>query len=58
MTTGSTGIRSLAASADAVLMKPFGVRELLAVLKKVGVGEPSRAAADLRRAVRPAARRP
>ena len=37
MTTGSTGIRSLAAAADAVLMKPFGVRELLSVLKRVGV---------------------
>lgn len=40
MTTGSTGIRSLTASADAILMKPFGVRELLAALKKVGLGEP------------------
>ena len=37
MTTGSTGIRSLIESADAVLMKPFGVRELLSALKKVGV---------------------
>jgi CheY-like chemotaxis protein len=40
MTTGSTGIRALAASADAILMKPFGVRELLAALKKVGVAAP------------------
>ncbi len=40
MTTGSTGIRSLTGSADAVLMKPFGVRELLAALKKVGVARP------------------
>lgn len=40
MTTGSTGIRSLAASADAVLMKPFGVRELLSALKQVGAGAP------------------
>ncbi len=36
MTTGSVGIRSLAPGADAVLMKPFGVRELLSALKKVG----------------------
>lgn len=40
MTTGSTGIRSLTAAADAVLMKPFGVRELLAALEKVGVAGP------------------
>lgn len=40
MTTGSSGIRSLTASADAVLMKPFGVRELLAALKKVGAEAP------------------
>jgi DNA-binding response OmpR family regulator len=37
MTTGSTGIRSLAAAADAVLMKPFGVKELLSALKRVGL---------------------
>jgi CheY-like chemotaxis protein len=37
MTTGSVGIRSLAPGADAVLMKPFGVRELLSTLKRVGV---------------------
>ena len=40
MTTGSTGIRPLAAAADAVLMKPFGVRELLSALRKVGVAGP------------------
>ena len=40
MTTGATGVRARAASADAILMKPFGVRELLAALKKVGVGAP------------------
>lgn len=37
MTTGSVGIRSLAPGADAVLMKPFGVRELLSTLRRVGV---------------------
>ncbi len=37
MTTGSVGIRALTAAADAVLMKPFGVRELLSALRKVGV---------------------
>jgi DNA-binding response OmpR family regulator len=36
MTTGSIGIRSLTQGADAVLMKPFGVRELLSTLRKVG----------------------
>ncbi len=40
MTTGSTGMRTIAAAADAILMKPFGVRELLAALKKVGVAGP------------------
>ncbi|HET8541200.1 MAG TPA: response regulator [Anaeromyxobacter sp.] len=40
MTTGSTGIRTVTESADAVLMKPFGVRELLRVLEKVGVAAP------------------
>ncbi len=40
MTTGSVGIRSLAPGADAVLMKPFGVRELLSTLKKVGAARP------------------
>ncbi len=40
MTTGSVGIRALAPGADAVLMKPFGVRELLATLRRVGVASP------------------
>ncbi len=40
MTTGSVGIRALTAAADAVLMKPFGVRELLSALKRVGVAAP------------------
>ncbi len=38
MTTGSVGIRKLTRAADAVLMKPFGVRELLSILKRVGGG--------------------
>ncbi len=36
MTTGSVGIRKLTRAADAVLMKPFGVRELLSILRRVG----------------------
>lgn len=40
LTTGSTGARARAASADAVLMKPFGVRELLSTLRKVGLAGP------------------
>ena len=40
MTTGSVGIRALTAAADAVLKKPFGVRELLSALKRVGVAAP------------------
>ncbi len=40
MTTGSVGIRALTGSADAVLMKPFGVRELLSALKRVGLAAP------------------
>jgi CheY-like chemotaxis protein len=40
MTTGSVGIRALAPSADAVLMKPFGVRELLSTLERVGLAAP------------------
>ncbi len=40
MTTGSVGIRSLTRAADAVLMKPFGVRELLSTLRNVGVDRP------------------
>jgi CheY-like chemotaxis protein len=39
MTTGYTGPRSRAGlSADAFLTKPFGVRELLAALREVGIG--------------------
>ncbi len=45
LTTGYTGAKVRAGvAADAVLMKPFGVRELLAALRKVGVPEPSGAA--------------
>ena len=40
MTTGSVGIRSLTSAADAVLMKPFGVRDLLSALKRVGLAAP------------------
>ncbi len=40
MTTGAVGVRSLTSAADAVLMKPFGVRELLSALRKVGIGTP------------------
>ncbi len=40
MTTGSVGVRSLTSAADAVLMKPFGVRELLSALKRVGLAAP------------------
>ena len=36
LTTGASGARVRAIAADAVLMKPFGVRELLAALHKVG----------------------
>jgi CheY-like chemotaxis protein len=37
MTTGQTGARARAGvAADAFLTKPFGVRELLAVLRQVG----------------------
>jgi len=35
LTTGLSGART---EADALLMKPFGVRELLAALRKVGFG--------------------
>lgn len=40
ITTGSTGPRARVPGADGVLTKPFGVRELLAVLQKVGVSSP------------------
>ena len=37
ITTGVTGAKARVAAADAVLTKPFGVKELLAALRKVGV---------------------
>lgn len=37
ITTGLSGPRARVAHADAVLMKPFGVKELLAVLRQVGL---------------------
>jgi CheY-like chemotaxis protein len=40
MTTGASGARSRAPGADAILMKPFGVRDLLAALRRVGVAAP------------------
>jgi CheY-like chemotaxis protein len=40
ITTGASGAVARAANADGVLMKPFGVTELLAALKKVGVQPP------------------
>lgn len=40
MTTGASGARARAPGADAILMKPFGVRELLAALRNVGVAGP------------------
>jgi CheY-like chemotaxis protein len=40
MTTGLSGVRARLAAADAVLTKPFGVRDLLAVLERVGVRAP------------------
>lgn len=36
ITTGLSGARARVALADAVLMKPFGVSQLISVLKKVG----------------------
>jgi CheY-like chemotaxis protein len=42
VTTGHTGPRARAGvAADAFLHKPFGVRELLAALRKVGVAGPA-----------------
>jgi two-component system, chemotaxis family, chemotaxis protein CheY len=38
LTTGASVRAARAAPADAVLMKPFGVADLLAALRKVGVG--------------------
>jgi CheY-like chemotaxis protein len=41
VTTGHSGPRAKAGvPADAFLLKPFGVRELLAALLKVGIGAP------------------
>ncbi len=37
ITTGLSGSRARVVHADAVLMKPFGVKDLLAVLRKVGL---------------------
>jgi CheY-like chemotaxis protein len=37
ITTGLSGARARVAYADAVLTKPFGVKELLAALRKVGL---------------------
>ncbi len=56
MTTGSTGIRSLTEAADAVLMKPFGIRELLSALTRVGVA--ARSVASPGAAIAPAAGAP
>jgi CheY-like chemotaxis protein len=40
ITTGLSGVRGRVPAADGVLTKPFGVRELLAALRQVGVGAP------------------
>ena len=40
ITTGLSGARSRVPAADGILTKPFGVRELLAALRQVGVGAP------------------
>jgi len=40
LTTGASGARARAPGADAILMKPFGVRELLEALRKVGLLAP------------------
>ena len=40
MTTGLSGVRSRLTAADAVLTKPFGVRDLLATLARVGIAGP------------------
>jgi CheY-like chemotaxis protein len=40
ITTGLPGARARAATADAVLTKPFGVKDLLAALRKAGVAPP------------------
>lgn len=36
ITTGLSGAQARVAHADAVLMKPFGVKELISVLRKIG----------------------
>ncbi len=41
VTSGLSGARARAARADAVLMKPFGVKELLAAIRKVGAPAPA-----------------
>jgi CheY-like chemotaxis protein len=40
VTTGLSGVRSRVPAADGILTKPFGVRELLAALRRVGLGAP------------------
>jgi CheY-like chemotaxis protein len=40
VTTGLSGVRSRVSAADGILMKPFGVRELLAALRQVGLRAP------------------
>jgi CheY-like chemotaxis protein len=37
ITTGASGMRSKLAAADGVLTKPFGVAELLAALRRIGL---------------------
>jgi CheY-like chemotaxis protein len=37
ITTGASGVRSNLATADGVLTKPFGVADLLAALRRVGL---------------------
>jgi CheY-like chemotaxis protein len=40
VTTGDSGSGNRVAAADGLLMKPFGVADLLAALRRVGVAEP------------------
>ncbi len=37
ITTGASGVRARLAAADGVLTKPFGVQDLLAMLRRVGL---------------------
>ena len=37
ITTGASGVRSTLPTADGLLTKPFGVKDLLAMLRKVGL---------------------